>query len=351
MNFKKYVSSNQIALIAAASVCLLTVGLALLLRHMMWAYGLAIMAIIVLFLGSYLLFQFLLKKFVENRLKVIYKSIYSKKKTRDDFLKIHRELGLTGVEQEVQNWLLKQEVAVEKMKELEVYRREFLGNVSHELKTPVFNLQGYISTLLDGAINDPNVNRNYLERTEISLQRMISIINDLDVISNFENNQVVPHYSAFNLETLIKEVFDDFEIKAKEYGVQFSFRNKTNSDPIIVYADNQQIEQVISNLIENSIRYLDKDKNDPYTKVTIYDMHEKVLVEISDNGIGVSESDLPRIFERFYRTDKARSREKGGSGLGLAIVRHIMKAHNQRISVRSTLGEGTTFGFTLDKVN
>jgi len=348
VTFKKYVSSNQIALIAAASVCLFSIGLALILQHVQWAYWLTISAVVALFVSSYLVFQFLLKKFVENRLKVIYKTIYSKKKTRDDFLKIHRELGLSGVEQEVQNWLLKQEVALEKMKEIEAYRREFLGNISHELKTPVFNIQGYISTLLDGAINDPDVNRNYLERTEISLERMISIINDLDIISQFENNQVVPHYSKFNLENLIKEVFDDFEIKAKERGVQLSFRNKTKSEPI-VYADNQQIKQVVSNLIENSIRYLDKD--DPYAKVTIYDMHEKVLVEISDNGIGVAESDLPRIFERFYRTDKARSREKGGSGLGLAIVRHIINAHHQNISARSTIGEGTTFGFTLDKAN
>ncbi|MCL2413418.1 MAG: cell wall metabolism sensor histidine kinase WalK [Bacteroidales bacterium] len=350
MTFKKYVSSNQIALIAAASVCLFSIGLALILQHVQWAYWLTIIAVVVLFVGSYLVFQFLLKKFVENRLKVIYKSIYSKKKTRDDFLKIHRELGLTGVEQEVQNWLLKREVDLEKMKELEAYRREFLGNISHELKTPVFNIQGYISTLLDGAINDSEVNRKYLERAEISLERMISIINDLDIISQFENNQVVPHYSKFNLENLIKEVFDDFEIKAKESGVQLSFRSKTKSEPI-VYADSQQIKQVLSNLVENSIRYLDKDNNDPYTKITIYDMHEKILVEVSDNGIGVAESDLSRIFERFYRTDKARSREKGGSGLGLAIVRHIINAHHQNISVRSAVGEGTTFGFTLDKAN
>ncbi|MCL2413048.1 MAG: ATP-binding protein [Bacteroidales bacterium] len=346
MTFKKYVSSNQIALIAAVAVCLFTLGLALFLRYMQWAYWHTIIAVVILFLGSYLIFQFLLKKFIENRLKVIYKTIYSKKKTRDDFLKIHRELGLSGVEREVQDWLVKREIALEKLKETEAFRREFLGNVSHELKTPVFNIQGYISTLLDGAINDSNVNKNYLERTEISLQRMISIINDLDIISNFENNQVVPNYSEFNLETLIKEVFDDFEIKAKEHGVHLSFRNKTSSKPM-VYADNQQIKQVVSNLVENSIRYLDKDN--PYTKITIYDMHEKVLVEISDNGIGVAESDLPRIFERFYRTDKARSREKGGSGLGLAIVRHIINAHNQNISARSTLGEGSTFSFTLDR--
>jgi two-component system phosphate regulon sensor histidine kinase PhoR len=348
MNFKRYISSNQIALIAAASVCIFTVSLAILLRPTHWSFWFTIMVAIVQFVGFYWIFQFLVRRFVENRIKIIYKSIYSQKKSREDFLKTHRELGLSGVEQEVQNWLLKREVELEKMIERETYRKEFLGNVSHELKTPVFNIQGYISTLLDGAIDDVNVNRNYLERTEASLQRMISIINDLEVISQFENNQVIPKYSDFNLEILIQEIFNDFEIKAKEYGVNLLFRNKTEYIPM-VYADNSQIKQVISNLVENSIRYL--GENNPYTKITIYDMHEKVFVEVSDNGIGVAESDISRIFERFYRTDKARSREKGGSGLGLAIVKHIIKAHNQNITVRSTLGHGTTFSFTLDKSN
>jgi two-component system phosphate regulon sensor histidine kinase PhoR len=291
--------------------------------------------------------QFLIKRFIENRIKLIYKIIYTKKKSRESFLKKFNELGFSGVEQEVQDYVEKREMKLEKMKEQEAYRREFLGNISHELKTPIFNIQGYISTLLDGAIDDNLVSRNYLERTEASIQRMISIINDLDVISQFENNQVVPQYSNFDLEVLIQEICDDFEIKAKDHGINLWFRNKGKS--AMVSADNQQIKQVISNLVENSIRYLGDDE--PYTKITIYDMHEKIFVEVSDNGIGVSEEDLPRIFERFYRTDKARSREKGGSGLGLAIVKHIINAHNQNITVRSTLGEGTTFSFTLDKSN
>jgi len=347
MTFKRHISSDQIALISAAAICLFTGSLAILQRLISWPYWFAIIIVIIQFFVSYWVFRFLLKRFIENRIKLIYKSIYSKKKTRKDFLNTHRQFGLSGVEQEVQDWLLKREVELERMKERETYRKEFLGNVSHELKTPVFNIQGYITTLLDGAINDPEVNRNYLERTEVSLERMISIINDLDVISEFEGMQMVPQYSNFNLEVLIQEIFDDFEIKAKEYGVNLSFRNKAQDEPMMVYADNRQIKQVISNLVENSIRYL--GEKDPYIKITIYDMHEKVFVEVSDNGIGVSESDLPRIFERFYRTDKARSREQGGSGLGLAIVKHIIKAHNQNITVRSTLGQGSTFGFTLDK--
>ncbi|MDR1951519.1 MAG: GHKL domain-containing protein [Bacteroidales bacterium] len=307
-----------------------------------------IILIVVLFVVSFLLLQLIIKRYIENRIKLIYKIIYTKKKSRDNFLKKYDELGFSSIEKEVQDYVEKREMKLEKMKEQETYRREFLGNISHELKTPVFNIQGYISTLLDGAINDDQVNRNYLERTEASLQRMISIINDLDVISQFENNQVVPQQTNFNLENLIQEIFDDLEIKAKDHGVNLSFRNKAKSDAM-VYADSDQIKQVISNLVENSIRYL--DENNPYTKITIYDMHEKFLVEVSDNGIGIAESEIPRIFERFYRTEKARSREKGGTGLGLAIVKHILKAHHQNITVRSTLGAGTTFSFTLDKSN
>jgi len=345
MNFEKYISSNFIALIASALVGLSTAGLVVLLSSALW---ITLLGAVAQFIALYLIFRFLISRFVENRIKLIYKSIYTQKKSRADFLKKHHTLELSGIEQEVQDWLQKREVKLEKMKEQEAYQREFIGDVSHELKTPIFNIQGYITTLLDGAIDDPEVNRNYLERTEASIERMISIINDLDNISQFESNQILPECSNFDLESLIKEIFDDFEMKAKERGVTLIFRNKTQFVPM-VYADNNQIKQVISNLVENSIRYLGEDK--PYTKITIYDMHEKIFVEVSDNGIGVSESDLPRIFERFYRTDKARSREKGGTGLGLAIVKHIINAHNQTITVRSTLDQGTTFSFTLDKSN
>jgi two-component system phosphate regulon sensor histidine kinase PhoR len=304
--------------------------------------------IAVLFAASFLLLHFLIKRFIENRIKIIYKTIYAPKKNRESFLKKYKNSGFSGIEQEVQDWVSKREMRMERMKEQDAYRREFLGNVSHELKTPIFNVQGYISTLLDGAIDDPEVNRNYLERTEASIERIISILNNLDTISQFENNQVLPEYSDFDLEVLVREIFDDFEIKAKDHGVKLSFRNKARAE-LIVRADSGQIRQVISNLVENSIRYL--GKNEPYAKITVYDMHEKFFVEISDNGIGIAENDIYRIYERFFRTDKARSREKGGSGLGLAIVKHIINAHNQNISVRSTLGEGTTFSFTLDKAD
>jgi two-component system phosphate regulon sensor histidine kinase PhoR len=239
-------------------------------------------------------------------------------------------------------------VELQKMKEQEVYHREFLGNVSHELRTPVFNVQGYITTLLDGAIDDVEVNRDYLERAKAGTDRMILILNSLDLISQFEHYQLVPNFTNFDFEEVVNLIFDDYEIEAKERGVKLIYRNKIQSVPM-VYADQILIEHVIANLIENSIRY--SANHEPYIKITLYDMHEKILVEVSDNGIGVAESDLPRLFERFYRADKARSREKGGSGLGLAIVKQTIDAHNQNITVRSTLGDGTTFSFTLDKSN
>ncbi|MDR2907760.1 MAG: GHKL domain-containing protein [Bacteroidales bacterium] len=346
LNFRLGITSNKIAGIASIIVCLSTIGLIIILRPALWQSWLTPVVVAGQFLLFFFVFRFLVNLFVEDRIKLIYKSIYTKKKARNDFYKKHRQIGLSGIEQEVQHWLQKHEVKLEQMKQQEAYRRDFLGNVSHELKTPIFNIQGYITTLLDGAIDDPSVNRNYLERTEVSIERMISTITDLEIISRLENQHIQPQCTNFDLTALINEVFNDFEIKAKDYGVNLLLRNKTHFTPM-VYADNGQIKQVITNLVENAIRY--RHENEPYIKITIYDMHEKIFVEVSDNGIGVAENDIPRLFERFYRTDKARSREHGGSGLGLAIVKHIIEAHNQNITIRSTLGEGTTFSFTLDK--
>ena len=346
MNFKHNVNLyNLIAIIAAATVCLTTTGLVLILHKTYWF---AVVGILIQFGALFFVFRFLVVFFVEDRIKLIYKMIYTKKKSRDYFLKKHREKGLLSVEQEVEDWLQKREIELEEMKKQATYRREFLGNVSHELKTPVFNIQGYISTLLDGAIDDREVNRNYLERSEANIERMISIITDLETISRLENNQIVPQCVDFDIEQLIREIFNDFEMKAKKHRVNLLFHNKTQSTPM-VHADNNQMKQVITNLVENSIRYC--CENEPYTKITVYNLYEKILVEVSDNGIGIAENDIPRLFERFYRTDKARSRDKGGTGLGLSIVKHIIEAHQQNITVRSAVGAGSTFTFTIDKAN
>jgi two-component system phosphate regulon sensor histidine kinase PhoR len=234
---------------------------------------------------------------------------------------------------------------IQQLKQLEKYRKDFLGNVSHELKTPIFNIQGYILTLLEGGIDDPGINMLYLKRTERSIDRMISIIEDLEAISKLESGELELNLTRFNIYQMVEEVFDLQEVRAEKRNIKLKF-GRTADRNIQVLADKPRIFQVVSNLIVNSINY---GKDGGTTTVSFYDMDNLVLVEVRDNGIGIAERDLPRIFERFYRTDKSRSREQGGTGLGLAIVKHIIEAHNQTINVNSTLGKGTSFTFTLEK--
>ena len=230
------------------------------------------------------------------------------------------------------------------MKENENYRREFIGNVSHELKTPIFNIQGYIQTLIDGGLQDENVNLKYLKRANLSVDRMINIVDDLEVISQLETNEDVLDLDNFNIVDVINEAFDQLEMKANNMNVSLKLSKESNSE--IVYADRNKIQQVFMNLISNSIKY---GKNNGVTNVRLFDMTDKMLIEVADNGIGISEEALNRLFERFYRVDKNRSREIGGTGLGLAIVKHIIEAHQQTINVRSTVDVGSTFSFILEK--
>jgi len=229
---------------------------------------------------------------------------------------------------------------------LEAYRREFVGNVSHELKTPIFNIQGYILTLLDGGLQDETINLDYLTRASKSVERMISIIEDLDAISQMETGELSLYFEKFDIVALVYELFLGMEMKASSRKINLKFA-ENYSRAINVSADKNHIRQVITNLIVNSIKY---GKNDGTTQVKFTDLYQHVVIEISDNGMGIAKHHLPRIFERFYRVDKGRSRDHGGTGLGLAIVKHIIEAHNQTIDVKSTEGEGTTFIFTLKKV-
>lgn len=250
------------------------------------------------------------------------------------------------VNRQVTAWSEKQKNEIDMLKEQATYRREFLGNVSHELKAPIFNIQGYVLTLLDGGINDPSINKEYLIRTEKSINRMIAIVEDLETISQLESATLNLDLSTFDIVSLSREIFEFMEIKAKKKKVLIEF-DKGYDRPIMVEADKKRIRQVLINLFDNAIKYCDKD--DCYTRISFSDMDENVLIEVNDNGLGIDQENIPRIFERFYRTDKGRSRDQGGSGLGLAIVKHILEAHQQAINVRSTLGVGTTFGFTLKK--
>lgn len=301
-----------------------------------------------LFVFSFIIIRYSVEKFIYEKIRIIYKTIHNLKVSKKNFRDKQRGSYdlLENVNQEVLDWVENKSQEIEDLKKLEVYRREYIGNVSHELKTPIFNIQGYILTLLDGGLDDPSINKEYLLRTEKSINRMIAIIQDLEEISRLESGELKLEFSKFDIIALAKEVIEFLEIKAKKKKVKLII-SPTKEKQIIVKADKKRIRQVLTNLIENSVKYSVDEK--ALTKISFFDMDEHILVEVTDNGIGVSETDIPRLFERFYRTDKGRSRGEGGTGLGLSIVKHIIEAHEQTINVRSGVGVGTTFGFTLQK--
>jgi two-component system, OmpR family, phosphate regulon sensor histidine kinase PhoR len=249
------------------------------------------------------------------------------------------------VNRDVVNWAVKSRQEIDQLKNQEEYRKEFIGNVSHELKTPIFNIQGYILTLLEGGLEDEKINRDYLMRAERSVERMINIVEDLDTVTRLESRQLIMEFIRFDINEVAKEVAEMNDITAGSKNIQIKIKNRTDR-PVLVYADKDRIRQVMNNLVVNSIKY---GRQGGLTEIRWYDMEENILVEVSDNGIGIPSEHLPRLFERFYRVDKSRSRESGGSGLGLSIVKHILEAHNQTINVRSTKGAGSTFSFTLEK--
>jgi two-component system phosphate regulon sensor histidine kinase PhoR len=232
------------------------------------------------------------------------------------------------------------------LKDQENYRREFLGNISHELKTPLFTIQGYILTLIEGAMKDKKVREKYLKRAAKGVDRLISIVKDLDLITQFESGIKTVDKTDFNIYELVENVFELMEFESEKNNIKLQYEND-NITPIYVYADQERILQVLTNLVVNSIKY---GSNNGYTKVVIEDFNkEKVIIKVIDDGEGIEKKHLPRLFERFYRIDKNRSRKKGGSGLGLSIVKHIIEAHNEQIFVKSEIGDGTEFSFTLSK--
>ena len=283
-----------------------------------------------------------------SRIKLVYKTIHKQKLSKDSkkeqISSIHGDI-IGKVNEEVENWVSDRKAEIDELKRMEVYRREFLGNVSHELKTPLFNMQGFILTLLDGGIHDPNVNLDFLEKSQKNIERMITIVEDLEVISRLETGEASPLLSTFSITALVREVMEFLEPKATEREIKLLFAAEY-TDNMLVRADKEKIRTVLTNLILNSVKY---GKQSGRTKVSFYDMDENYLIEISDNGVGIEEKHIARLFERFYRVDKHRSRAQGGSGLGLAIVKHIIEAHNQTVNVRSAPGVGSTFAFTLKK--
>lgn len=303
---------------------------------------------LIFFIFNYIFIRFIIRKEIYEKVRTIYKNIYSYKVSKKDLRQRIKSssLNLEDVNKEVEQWM---EDDIEKMNNmiaLEKFRKEYIGNVAHELRTPIFTIQGYVSTLLEGSIEDSNLIKKYLERAEAGIDRMIAIVKDLDAISQLEQGEFPLHLANFEISALIKEVIEHFELKARERKV---IMVSLNNDPYIVNADREKIRQVLVNLIENAIKY-SKDIGGE-VRIKTFDMEDQLLIEISDHGIGIDEKDVNRLFERFYRTDKARSRHFGGTGLGLSIVKHIIEAHNQTINIRSKLGQGTVFGFTLKKSN
>jgi len=290
-------------------------------------------------ISIYIISFLFLKKFIHERVKVIYKSLTRQRGVSDDV-----ETDLNKVDEDVDRMVNERQREIEELKNMESFRREFLGNVSHELKTPIFNIQGYIHTLIDGAIRDENVNMQYLERSSKSVDRMINIVEDLEMISKIESNRLELEFTRWNIVDHIQELFDILEMKAKKRSITLSINNQSINN--FVEADRDKISQVLINFIENSIKY---GNEGGHTKVRLFEMGENILVEIADDGDGIPSEHLPRLFERFYRVDKSRSRSAGGTGLGLSIVKHIVDAHRQTINVRSTENVGTTFSFTLKK--
>ncbi len=299
------------------------------------------------FIIAFFISNLLIKRFIYRRIKLIYKNIHRFKLSKKDKFTATdvTDTILDDVEKEVEEWVTGQEQEIQNLKSLEAYRRNFLGNISHELKTPIFSIQGYIHTLLDGGLHDDNINVNYLQRAAKNTERLQVIIEDLDAISKLESGELILEIQSFDIKQLVYDVFEELEMMAQEQQVHLQFKEGAERN-FIVRADKEAIRQVLVNLISNSIKY---GKKGGRTKISFYDMDTNILVEVADNGIGMPEEHLPHVFDRFYRVDKSRSRAQGGSGLGLSIVKHIIEAHQQTINVRSTPELGSTFGFTLAK--
>ncbi|WP_301709563.1 cell wall metabolism sensor histidine kinase WalK [uncultured Alistipes sp.] len=334
--------SLLIALVAALVVA--AVGIAL---KAAWLY------VLMLALGTFgiVMFSalFIIRKYVAYKLKPIYSIVLSRDVHTTEILDELKDKRVENIGEELTAWADTNDKEIARLKESERFRKQYLGNVAHELKTPIFNIQGYISTLLDGGLEDELINRKFLERAEKSIDRLINIVNDLDTISKLESSMNRLQMEQFDIVALAREIAEQAEMEADRKHIRIRVKGAGNlPSPFWVLADKHYVGQVLVNLIINSIHY---GREGGTTNVRFRDMLDRILIEVEDNGQGIGKEDIPRIFERFYRTDKGRSREQGGTGLGLAIVKHIVDAHGEHVAVRSEPGVGTTFSFTLKKVD
>ena len=291
---------------------------------------------------SYFVIYNAIEKYIDHRIQILYKTI-SKVKGGGDLTINMDEDVVELANQDVMEWADGQIEEINLLRETDSFRKDFIGNLAHELKTPLFNIQGFILSLLEGGVDDPEVNRKFLSKAEKNIDRMTSLLEDLDSISKIESGAMNIEMESVDIVELSSEIAENLDRKAKDATVQIKIREEEEFN---VLCDPNKIGQVLSNLLVNSINYgVENGK----TVVRFYDMGDNILIEVADDGIGIDEEDLLRIYERFYRVDKSRSRHAGGSGLGLSIVKHIVEAHGGNLHVRSTLGKGTTFSFTLQK--
>ena len=335
----------------ALTVTIILTALALAMMLLVKFYGENILVILVpsvfFFIAAYFAISFIIRKYIIDRIKPIYNTIRDLplSGSKMDEKQLDPNSLLLGVKYEVEEWARTQLKEIERLKELEKYRKDFVGNVSHELKTPIFNIQGYVLTLLEGGLDDPKINKLYLKRTEKSIDRMISIVEDLESITKLESGELKLNITRFDIVKTAEEVIEMEMWQANENKINLQIINRPEK-PVFVKADKKRILEVLTNLVVNGIKYGKKKGN---VNISFHDLEDNIIVEVSDDGIGIEKKDLPRIFERFFRVDKSRSREQGGTGLGLSIVKHIIEAHNQSINVRSLVDKGTTFNFTLEK--
>jgi len=341
---KKNLSPKELSAFTAL-VLSIPISLGFFILHRSWLT--ALISFLLILSGSYLLILSIFQNFIYRKIKLIYKFINRTKASKKEetyYKYILPKKSIDEVREDVEAWAEQSTNEIESLKKNETFRKEFLQNLSHEFKTPVFAIQGYVDTLLQGAMDNPQTNKRFLEKTAKNTERLVALLKDLDEISKLERGELQLHKQYFVIQDLTREVFENFFWKAEQQNISFSFK-KGCEQPLTVFADKEKIRQVLNNLVDNSIKY---GRHGGTVVASMYNTDDKIiLVEISDDGMGINEKYLNRIFERFFRTNEGRGRDVTGSGLGLSICKHIVEAHGNAIHVRSKENIGTPIGFTL----
>lgn len=324
------------------SVIVATISYFFIIKHL--GISTIIISIIVLFVISFFIIQYRAEHFIYRRLKKLYKEVSIL--NVEDLTRESTTTDIDKLSKRMQKYVEGKRLEIKSLTERDSFRRDFLGNVAHELKTPLFTVQGYILTLLEGAMDDKHIRVKYLERANKGVERLVAVTKDLDMIAKLETEGLKLNKEVFNILEIVQNVFDLFEMKAKKRNITLKF-DRVYEFPFFVMGDVEKIEQVLINLVVNSIKY-GKPNGTTIISVDNYNQN-KFIIRVIDNGEGIKKQHLPRLFERFYRVDQSRSREQGGSGLGLSIVKHIVEAHNQTVLSKSVFGEGSEFSFTMEK--